>query len=55
MLIQEISGQINPLHKKLIFVNSIMNENKLISVESPYLFNLVDWHPWNEETFALSL
>ncbi len=35
-----------------------MKENKLISEKSPYLLqhahNPVDWHPWNEETFALA-
>lgn len=35
-----------------------MLANKLISEKSPYLLqhahNPVDWHPWNEETFALA-
>lgn len=35
-----------------------MNENKLIREKSPYLLqhahNPVDWHPWNEESFALA-
>ena len=34
------------------------NPNKLIKEKSPYLlqhaYNPVDWHPWNEETFALA-
>lgn len=34
------------------------NTNSLINEKSPYLlqhaYNPVDWHPWNEETFALA-
>lgn len=34
------------------------NTNSLISEKSPYLlqhaYNPVEWHPWNEETFALA-
>lgn len=40
------------------FVNCSVNTNKLISEKSPYLLqhahNPVDWHPWNEDTFAIA-